>query len=677
MRDELKRELDEIGFPWASSSHDDRWAEMFVRFKEYAAVHGAGNVTVADDATRKLNRWIIWQRQERKRGTLSDARIQALDGIGFVWQQVRKQATAKLPRRTTKVEAPRRSWDELFSDLTEFFKVHGHCNVPIDWQANPELAHWVHLQRIAKRQDRLTPEQVRRMTDLGFAWTTHDGDWDAMFTKLVEHMRPMHTGKPRDVAPSVELRRWMLTQRQFKKRGELEPEREKRLTSIGFEWQPYSKQWQEMFDALRKFHSAHGHCRVPAQWDENPKLARWVATQRARKAAGLISADRISALDAFEFSWRVGASGGRRPVEAWETMFAALKEFHSENGHANVPQQFVSNRKLGWWVTTQRRKFRHSKLTAQQIKQLNSLGFDWSPLGGNSNDGRWDVMLTQLKSFRERHGHCRVPMRWSENPQLANWVAVQRRQRKHRHLSMDRIATLDAIGFEWRVERAGVQGLVGTRKEIEAQSWDAMFDELRKYKEAHGNCLVPQRSREHPRLADWVSSQRVAHNKGLLDSAREQKLTGLGFDWNPIANRWDEMFQQLVAFKKKYGHTNVPQRSDEFPQLGSWVRNQRAAKRYKRPILAERAKRLDEIGFSWSLTESIDWDEMFARLVEFKRVIGHCNVPQKKGVNKRLGKWVNTQRTHNTRGTMLPERKQELDSIGFVWNLRPNFVRTR
>lgn len=677
MREELKRELDEIGFPWMSSGHDEKWAEMFARFKEYAALHGAGSVTVVDEATRKLNRWIIWQRQERRRGSLSDARIQALDGIGFVWEHVRKPATTKPTRSTMSIEIPRRSWDELFSDLTEFFKVHGHCNVPLDWQANPELARWVYLQRIAKRQGRLSTEQVRRMENLGFAWTTHDGEWEAMFTKLVEHMRPMHNGKPRDVPPSAELRRWMLTQRQLKKRGELDGERARKLTSIGFEWQPYSKQWQEMFDALRMFREAHGHCRVPAQWDENPKLARWVATQRARKAAGLLSADRISALDALGFSWRIGASGRTQSVEAWDKMFAALKSFHAEHGHANVPQQFVSNRKLGWWVTTQRRNFRQGKLATQQIARLNELGFDWPPLGGKSYDARWDAMLSELKAFHERHGHCRVPMRWPENPQLANWVGVQRRQRKHRHLSQDRIAALDAIGFVWRVERPGEQGFVGTRKEIEVQSWNAMFEELKKYIEAHGNCLVPQRSREHPRLADWVSSQRVAHNKGLLDSARDQKLTALGFNWNPIGNRWDEMFAQLVEFKKQHGHTNVPQRVSKYTQLANWVRNQRAAKRYGDPIIAIRGPRLDEIGFAWRLVETNPWESMFNKLVEFKKLHGHCNVPQKGGGDKRLGKWVNTQRTHNTRGTLLPERKQKLDSIGFVWNLRPNLAPAR
>jgi hypothetical protein len=63
----------------------------------------------------------------------------------------------------------------MFPELVEFFKLHGHCNVPIDWQANPELARWVAHQRLAKRQSRLTADQLRQMDEIGFAWTVHNG----------------------------------------------------------------------------------------------------------------------------------------------------------------------------------------------------------------------------------------------------------------------------------------------------------------------------------------------------------------------------------------------------------------------------------------------------------------------------------------------------------------------
>jgi len=99
----------------------------------------------------------------------------------------------------------------------------------------------------------------------------------------------------------------------------------------------------------------------------------------------------------------------------------------------------------------------------------------------------------------------------------------------------------------------------------------------------------------------------VANNKGLLDMERYRQLEELGFDWDPNNNHWEKYFRQLVEFKQEHAHTNVPQRSGKYRELGTWVRNQRAAKRYKRPIMAERAKRLDEIGFMWTLVETVSW----------------------------------------------------------------------
>ena len=37
------------------------------------------------------------------------------------------------------------------------------------------------------------------------------------------------------------------------------------------------KQWEENFKALVQFHSEHGHCRVPHNFQQNPALARWVS----------------------------------------------------------------------------------------------------------------------------------------------------------------------------------------------------------------------------------------------------------------------------------------------------------------------------------------------------------------------------------------------------------------
>lgn len=44
-------------------------------------------------------------------------------------------------------------------------------------------------------------------------------------------------------------------------------------------------------------------------------------------------------------------------------------------------------------------------------------------------------------------------------------------------------------------------------KKVHNEQWDAMFDRLRAYKEKYGNCLVPKRFVDDPKLGTWVETQ--------------------------------------------------------------------------------------------------------------------------------------------------------------------------
>ena len=67
----------------------------------------------------------------------------------------------------------------------------------------------------------------------------------------------------------------------------------------------------------------------------------------------------------------------------------------------------------------------------------------------------------------------------------------------------------------------------------------------------------------------------------------------------------------------------------------------------------------------------IGWDEWYGRLKDYKQREGHCLVPNRycdPASGYRLGQWVNVQRTHQE--TLLSERRQRLDALGFAWDAR-------
>jgi len=98
------------------------------------------------------------------------------------------------------------------------------------------------------------------------------------------------------------------------------------------------------------------------------------------------------------------------------------------------------------------------------------------------------------------------------------------------------------------------------------------------------------------------------------------------------AERWDDMFNRLVEFKKLHGHCLVPNRYVRDPSLGAWVSTQR--RHYKilttggtdetTPMTAERASRLASVGFAWATTDPrhVPWETRFQELLVYKEEHG-------------------------------------------------------
>jgi hypothetical protein len=61
------------------------------------------------------------------------------------------------------------------------------------------------------------------------------------------------------------------------------------------------------------------------------------------------------------------------------------------------------------------------------------------------------------------------------------------------------------------------------------------------------------------------------------------------------------------------------------------------------------------------------WHQQYKKLVEFKRMNGHCRVPHRFEQDKSLGGWVARQRNHHKHNKLRLDSKRLLDEIGFAW----------
>ena len=133
---------------------------------------------------------------------------------------------------------------------------------------------------------------------------------------------------------------------------------------------------------------------------------------------------------------------------------------------------------------------------------------------------------------------------------------------------------------------------------------------------------------------------------------------------------WNEMYKRLQKYKIKYQSTSVPINFDEDRRLGNWVSNQRQFYR-KNTLAKDRINRLISIDFVWNLNPS--WNEMYERLVDYKKEKKSTCVPTVYSADPQLGGWVQNQRkfynTNEPRHTADRIKITQLASIGFVWNM--------
>jgi hypothetical protein len=302
-------------------------------------------------------------------------------------------------------------WETQVARLAAYQAAHGNCNVPSGWAEDRALSKWVGNQRQYKRNlDRgepskgMTAERAAQLTSLGFVWDPGEAVWEAQLARLVV-FKAAHGNcwVPQGWAEDLRLGRWVNTQRKGKKnldRGDpsegMTVERAARLTALGVAWDPDEAVWEAQLARLTSYKAAHGDCKVPWGWVEDPSLAIWVSTQRQGKK--------------------------------------------------------VNQKRLDLGEPS-------PGMTAERVAKLEALGFAWEGSHSRPDDTKWEAQLVRLAAFKAAHGDCNVPQAWgedSEEPSLGRWVSRQRIQKNRmdrgepsQGMTTERLAKLEALGFVW------------------------------------------------------------------------------------------------------------------------------------------------------------------------------------------------------------------------------------
>lgn len=631
----IKR-LNRIGFVW--NLIEQEWERQYDCLLEFRKKHPRRWPSSREEFPKGnlLGYWCGHQRKDYKSKTISSKRLEKMNAIGFVWDQIEEDFFTQL---------------EYLKKFRELYP-HRWPAAKKEFPDGNKLGLWCSNIRKQHKDKRLSRMRIDILDKIGFIWDQLEFDWWMQF----EHLKKFKLSNPDRWPTAIEeypvgnrLGAWLHSQRSYFKKGKLRDDRKKALEDIEFVWDEKRQIWLQQYSNLVKYRESYPD-RWPEWKDQFPEgnnIGNWCHRQRNSYRKGALPQEYASLLDKIGFVWST-------TDRSWKIQFENLKQYRivNPNKWPSKGEEFPPGNKINSWVQNQRTFYRRGTLSKERIQLLEGIDFLWE-----LRDDKWFEQLHLLHQYRKEN-----PDRWPadnedfpEGNLLGSWCRNQRTRYQQKHLSCERIALLEKIKFPWSIKK---------------DRWNNQFQLLLEYRKLRPN-EWPSVSEEFPegnKLGVWCSYQRKAYKAGRLSDRKRERLRDIGFSFNPLEESWNRQFQFLIDFRKEHPY-QWPSEQEEYPsgnRIGQWTVLQRMRYR-KGKVSKDRIELLESIEFPWNPLDAA-WLSQYEHLKAFSKENPNRWPVDKQEFPKgnRLGNWCTRQRKYYRSGTLSKERVDLLKSIGLL-----------
>jgi superfamily II DNA or RNA helicase len=539
---------------------EDIWPEWLEVLRECVAARECmPSVTTiwtrpADGKEWKIGRWIGNQRQTRKKGKLSEDRIQELETIpGWIWEDEKMKNMAKV-----------QPWPEWLVVLREYVTAKKCLPFrPTTWIRPADgkewkIGNWISAQRHNRKKGKLPEDRARELETIpGWFWEDEKmknaakkqpwPEWLEVLREYVVAERCLPSQKTIWTRPTDgqewKIGSWISAQRHNRKKGKLPEDRARELETIpGWFWEDEKMKnaakkqpWPEWLEVLREYIAAEGCIpSVTTIWTRHDgqewKIGSWINVQRQNRKKGKLPEDRIQELETIlGWKWEDEKMKNMARKQPWMEWLEVLREYVAAEqrlptGKITWARHNGQEWKIGSWITTQRVARKKGKLSEDRIHELETIpGWIWE------NEDPWPEWLEVLREYVAVEQRLpKFTTIWTrpndgQECKIGVWIDSQRQNRKKGKLPENRIQELETVpGWKWENE----------------DPWPEWLEVLREYVTVE-RCLPkyatiwtrPTDGKEW-KIGNWISTQRANRKKGKLLEDRIQELETIpGWKW--------------------------------------------------------------------------------------------------------------------------------------------------
>lgn len=505
----------------------NNWDIWFLELKNHLELN---NDYPSKNENANLYAWVAQQRNRKNNNSLKLEELRKLNSIDFAWDIVKWK------------------WDRMFEQFKSYSEVNTFA--PYKDFDNADLVNWYKTQVAFSNDKKHTnSEQVIKFQNINskFLGSGSRKKWIPLYEDLVKWRSINPNNWPqyqRDNKDSEESKLNVFCQiiRKRFRENDLENYWYDKFTSLGFNFEGHSENWNVYFDRYEKIVLEKNSISVQ---DIGENAYGWITLQLKKDKLGTLDKSKSEKLNSlYKF------------FETWEQTFEKLKNWQIESGKSPTR---LNHQAFYGWITSQKTRYKKGNLSEEQIKNLKSIGCDIEAKGNQDKEERWLEMFNHLVEFRKKN-----PNDWPKfgsdgfEGQLYNWCQANRQAQAGTHsggrrkaLEQWKVKKLDELNFHW------------AKADMNNIDWETNFEQFSKHIDSNGNITLPSMvDGEKNPLYMWFFNQRSTFQKNKMPSDRIQKFKEVGISFEESENstkrdgysKWAKNIKKIAKFIETNGH---------------------------------------------------------------------------------------------------------------------------